>query len=134
MVGRVARMRPNVGGDRRLRSVHVVGVRSRRSADDELVEELTGGLRDRPDRMVEGFGVVRSGGAEAGNLPDVLQRGRANIGIGDSGRVRLPQCPDAPAHVVLPVGSAQQPATVGRLAPKGHAGAVGSDPYLLAQP
>lgn len=66
-----------VEGVRKLRNRDRDG--STAAADDEIVKKLLAGPRDRVDGGLEGLGVVRGRSPEAGDLPHVLQRGRADV-------------------------------------------------------
>src|SRR5690242_2430336 len=67
-------------------------------ADLELVEEGGGGLGYGVDRVAEGLGVVAGGGAEAADLPDVLQGGGPDVRVGDLLGVGRAEGLDASAH------------------------------------
>ena len=70
-----------------------------RSPDLQLAEQVRGGGRDRVDRVGERLGVVPGRGAEAADLPHVLQRGSADVVVSDVLGVGRAERLDASAHI-----------------------------------
>jgi hypothetical protein len=69
-----------------------------RGADVQLIERGGRGGRDGVHRVGERLGVVPGGRAEAADLPHVLQRGGADVVLGDQLGVRRAEGLDASAH------------------------------------
>jgi hypothetical protein len=67
-------------------------------ANLKLVEQVLGGRGDGGNGLLEGLGVMAGRSAESTDLPDVLERGGTDIGIGDVLGERLAESLDAAAH------------------------------------
>jgi threonine dehydratase len=68
----------------------------------QVIEQRAGGGRHGVHRLVERFGVVPGGLAEAADLPDILERGGAHVRLGRVRGVGLAQGLDAAAHISEP--------------------------------
>ncbi len=64
----------------------------------EVIEQVLGSRCDRGDGMLERLGIVTGRSSETADLPDVLKRGRADVGVGNLLGIRLSECLDAAAH------------------------------------